>query len=98
MRIGIIGPSNLDSLKEINKNADKIIKKLSEIIADSGNEIVVTPDKGSVSEFFAKEYLNNHGKKVKFSHPVLEKEINLVHNAAAVLLIKFQRDSAVMRL
>jgi len=74
MRIGIIGPTKLDSLIEINKNAIKIIKDLSKIVAKSGNEIVITPDKGSVSEFFAKEYLNNKGKKVYSIIPLDDKE------------------------
>jgi len=74
MKIGIIGPSDLNSLKGINKNAVKIIQRLSKIIADSGEEIVVTPDNGSVSEFFAKEYLNNKGKKVYSVVPLDDKE------------------------
>lgn len=74
MRIGIIGPTKLNSLEEINKNAVKIIKGLSKLIAESGNEIVVTPDKGSVSEFFAKEYLNQGGKKVYCIVPLEDKE------------------------
>ena len=74
MRIGIIGPTKLNSLEEINKNAVKIIKGLSKLVAESGNEIVVTPDKGSVSEFFAKEYLNQGGKKVYCIVPLEDKE------------------------
>jgi hypothetical protein len=74
MRIGIIGPTKLDSLKEINLYSVKIIKGLSKIIAESGNEIVITPDKGSVSEFFAKEYLNYGGKKVYCIIPLEDKE------------------------
>ena len=56
MRIGIIGPSKL--------REKEIISKLAKIVAESGNEIVVTPDKGSSSEFFAQEYLKSKGKKV----------------------------------
>jgi len=58
MRIGIIGPSSL------NKNFTEIIKGLAKIVAESESEIVVTPDKGSASEFFAQEYLKSRGKKV----------------------------------
>jgi hypothetical protein len=74
MKIGILGPTKLDSLREINKNAVEIIKGLSKIIAKSGNEIVITPDKGSVSEFFAKEYINYGGKKVYCIVPLNDKE------------------------
>lgn len=54
MRIGIIGPSKVGNKNEISK--------LAEIVAYSGNEIVITPDKGSSSEFFAKEYIKKGGK------------------------------------
>lgn len=74
MKIGIIGPTKLSSLEEINKKAIEIIKRLSKIVADSGKEIVITPDKGSVSEFFAKEYLNNGGKKVYSVIPLDDEE------------------------
>lgn len=74
MRIGIIGPTRLDSLLDINRDAVKIIKGLSKIVAESGNEIVITPDKGSVSEFFAEEYLNYGGKKVYSILPLNDKE------------------------
>ena len=58
MRIGIIGPSKL------NENSREIISSLSKIVAESKNEIVVTPDKGSASEFFAQEYIKNGGIKI----------------------------------
>jgi hypothetical protein len=74
MRIGIIGPTKLGSLEEINKDSLKIIKGLSKVIARSGNEIIITPDKGSVSELFAKEYIKNGGKKVYSIIPLEDKE------------------------
>jgi hypothetical protein len=74
MRIGIIGPTKLSSLGEINKNLGNIIKQLSDIVAKSGNDIVVVPDKGSVSELFAKEYIKNGGKKVYSVIPLDDKE------------------------
>lgn len=74
MKIGIIGSSKLSSLADVNKNALVIIKELTKVVADSGNEIVVIPDKGSVSEFFAKEYLNEGGKKVYSVIPLDDKE------------------------
>lgn len=74
MRIGIIGPSKLDSLTDINKDARGIVGKIAELVAKSGNEIVVVPDKGSASEFFALEYLKNKGKKVYEVVPLDDKE------------------------
>ncbi len=64
MKIGIIGPSKL-------KNKE-LISSVAEILI--GYEIVLTPDKGSVSEFFAKEYLKFNGKKVYEVLPLDDKE------------------------
>ena len=72
MRIGIISPSKLEYLKDVNKNAEDILGKIAEMISDS--EIVLTSDKGSVSEFFAKEYLKRKGKKVYVIVPLDDKE------------------------
>lgn len=66
MKIGIIGPSKL-------REKDKI-SKLAKIIAESKYKIVITPDKGSSSEFFAQEYIKNHGKKVYEIVPEDDKE------------------------
>jgi hypothetical protein len=57
MKIGIIGPSKIK-----DSNSKKIIKEIVNRIL--GNEIYITPDKGSTSEFFAQEYINGNGKKV----------------------------------
>ena len=66
IRIGIIGPS---------KTREKeLIEKVAKLVAKSGNEIVVTPDKGSASEFFAQEYLSQKGKKVYSVIPLDDKE------------------------
>ena len=73
MRIGIIGPSKLEYLEEFKDNK-KILEKLAEAVANSGNEIVIVPDKGSVSEFFGKEYIKNKGKKVYEVVPLDDKE------------------------
>ena len=74
MKIGIIGPAKLSSLTDINKNSLIILNEISKNVAKSGNEIVITPDKGSVSEFFAKGYLNQGGKKVYSVIPLDDKE------------------------
>lgn len=66
MKIGIVGPSKIRGKKEI--------LKLAKIVAESENEIVITPDKGSSSEFFAQEYLKNKGKKVYEILPLDDRE------------------------
>ena len=64
MKIGIIGPSKLSYLEDISKKARDIIKGLAKQVAESNDEIVGVPDKGSVSEFFMQEYTNNNGKRI----------------------------------
>ncbi len=66
MKIGIIGPSEI-------REKEKILQ-LAKIIASLEHEIVITPDKGSASEFFAQEYLSNNGKKVLEVVPLDDKE------------------------
>ncbi len=77
MKIGIIGPSKLKFLDEVNPDYMEILKGLSKQVAQSGNEIIVVPDKGSVSEFFAQEYIKNKGKKVYQVVPLDDKEFGL---------------------
>ena len=67
MRIGILGPS-----KSVRNKA--IISKLAKIVADSKYEIVVCADKDSSTEFFAKEYIKNKGKKIYSIVPLDDKE------------------------
>ena len=66
MRIGIIGPSNVRENEKVSE--------LARIISELGHEIVITPDKGSASEFFAQEYLRNNGKKIYEIVPLDDKE------------------------
>lgn len=72
MRIGIIGPSNINKLHEKYEDAKNILDCLIKIVKKY--EIVLTPDKGSVSEYFAQEYLKNNGKKVLEIIPLDDKE------------------------
>jgi hypothetical protein len=74
MRVGIISPSKVSYIEEITKEARKIIRVLAKKLAEEKHEIVVTPDKGSVSELFAQEYLKNKGKKVWEIVPLDDKE------------------------
>jgi len=57
MKIGVIGPSKI-----INKDFKKLIGEIVDSVLD--HEIYITPDKGSSSELFAKEYIKKKGKKV----------------------------------
>ena len=66
MKIGIIGPSKL-------KN-EGLVSRVAELISKLGYEVVLTADEGSVSEFFAKEYLKFGGKKVYSIVPLDDKE------------------------
>ncbi len=77
MKIGIISPSKLSYIEEINKNYIADIKKIVSIVVKKKFEIVITPDKGSVSELFAKEYLNMNGQKVYEVVPLDDKEFGL---------------------
>lgn len=75
MRIGIIGPSKLDYLLDVNKKGIEIVKKIAEKLKDY--EIVITPDKGSISELLALEYKQAGGKKVYEVLPLDDKEFGL---------------------
>jgi len=74
MRIGIIGPSKLKFLEKINKKYEDIILDTARQVANSGKEIVGVPDKGSVTEFFMKSYIDLGGKKVFVLVPLEDKE------------------------
>lgn len=72
MKIGIIGPNKLfeGTLEERKKLIDKIAK----ILAKSGNEIVLTPDKGSLLEYFGEKYLEYEGRKIWLIIPTEDKD------------------------
>ena len=71
MNVGIIGPSKL-------KEKEKVIE-IARIVAQSGSEVVLTPDKGSSSEFFAQEYKKAGGEKVYSVIPIGDKEFGTNH-------------------
>ena len=80
MRIGIIGP-NTRPEQEISEQRikDKLID-VAKIIAKSNFEILLTPDKKSLLEFFGKKYLEFGGKKISILAPMkddAEKYLNL---------------------
>jgi len=65
MKIGIIGPNNIKYLEEINNRAKVILLELAKILAESGNEIIITPEKKSIVEFIGKNYKKFNGCKIK---------------------------------
>ncbi|MCX6748398.1 MAG: hypothetical protein NT076_02235 [Candidatus Pacearchaeota archaeon] len=77
MKIGIIGPSKIEYVEQINRNSKELINEVAEFIAKSKNPIFITPDKGSVSEYFAKKYIEFNGKKVFEIIPLDDKEFGL---------------------
>jgi len=77
MRIGVIGPSKIAYLEEINKNARELLSGIAKKLAEKKIEIVVCPDKGSASEYFAQQYLAAKGKKVFEVIPLDDKEFGL---------------------
>lgn len=72
MKIGIIGPNKLWK-GDLGKRK-KLIDKAAKIIADSGHEIVLTPDKNSILEYFGNKYLEFGGKKISLVIPTKEKD------------------------
>jgi hypothetical protein len=70
MKIGIIGPNKLFE-RDLQKRK-KLIEKTAKIIAESGNQIILTPDKNSLLEYFGKKYLQFGGKKIWLIIPTEE--------------------------
>ena len=72
MKIGIIVPNKLfeGTLEERKKLIDKVAK----IIAKSENEIILTPNKGSLLEYFGEKYIEHKGKKIILIIPTEDKD------------------------
>lgn len=66
MKIGIIGPNRISD--ELVADRKELLFKLAKIVIGSGNEIVLTPDKGCLLEYFGQQYLEFGGKKDLVSH------------------------------
>jgi hypothetical protein len=72
MKIGIIGPN-----KVFDKNLDKVknsLYRLAGVVAKSGREIVLTPDKNSLLEYFGTSYKSFKGKKIWLVIPTEEEK------------------------
>jgi len=72
MKIGIIGPNKLFE-GDLEKRK-QLLDKIAEIIAKSGHEIVLTPDKKSLLEYFGEQYTKHKGKKIWLIIPTEDKE------------------------
>ncbi|MBD3247520.1 hypothetical protein GF378_02775 [Candidatus Pacearchaeota archaeon] len=72
MKIAIIGPSKKERLKEFSDKFEEIIKEIARVVLN--DEIYLTPDRGSVSELLAKEYLENGGTNLKPLIPLEDTE------------------------
>lgn len=70
MKIGIVGPNKIFTGDE-NERKD-LLNKVAEIIVASGNEIVLTPDKDSLLEYFGNKYLQLGGKEISLIIPTSE--------------------------
>jgi len=69
MKIGIIGPNKIDG--DISERK-VMIDKVARIIADSGHEIILTPNKNSLLEYFGQKYIESGGKNVWLVVPLEE--------------------------
>jgi len=72
MKIGIIGPNKIFD-GDLGKRK-KLIDKTAKIIAESGHEILLTPDKDSLLEYFGEKYLEFGGKKIWLIVPTDERD------------------------
>ena len=70
MKIGIIGPNKIYS-GDINERK-MLLDKVAQIISKSENEIILTPDKDSLLEYFGKKYIEFDGKKISLIIPTSE--------------------------
>lgn len=70
MKIGIVGPNKIYSGDE--KQRKELLDEVAKIIVTSGNEIILTPDKGSLLEYFGNKYLELDGKNLSLVIPTKE--------------------------
>ncbi len=77
MKIGIIGPSKFNDLEQVNPSAKQMITDVVGYL--TGHQIFLTPDIGSVSEFFAQTYLDQGGEKLNSVLPLDDKEFGVDH-------------------
>ncbi|MFC1728370.1 hypothetical protein ACFLZ7_02815 [Nanoarchaeota archaeon] len=82
MRIGILGPTDYESISEVigvsQEEVDRILDETAKYVAEIGAEIVVVPD-GGTSSRFAKAYKEHGGKKVIGIIPRKDPEYGIKH-------------------
>jgi len=70
MKIGIIGPNKIFNCDESDRKL--LLNEVAKIIAISENEIILTPDKDSLLEYFGIKYLELGGKNISLIIPTSE--------------------------
>ena len=70
MNIGIVGPNKIYSGSENERKI--LLDEVAKIIVASGNEIILTPDKGSLLEYFGNRCLELGGKNLSLVIPTEE--------------------------
>ncbi|MBN1386303.1 hypothetical protein JW968_05015 [Candidatus Woesearchaeota archaeon] len=81
MKLAIIGPTDVKHFCDLLQRdefeyLDKI-EKIAKYVAQNGFEIVIVPHKDSVSEFFAKIYVDEKGRKVHGIYPLKDSEFGI---------------------
>jgi len=70
MKIGIIGPNKIYDA-DIDERK-RLLISVAKTIVKSHNEIVLTPDKDSLLEYFGSQYLKSGGTKIRLVIPTKE--------------------------
>lgn len=70
MNIGIVGPNKIYGGNENKRKA--LLDEVAQIVAASGNGIILTPDKGSLLEYFGNKYLELGGDNLSLVIPTDE--------------------------
>lgn len=81
MKIGILGPTNIRAfcsrlgIEEFEYLAK--VEKIAAYLASNMFEIVIVPHRNSLSEYFARVYMDNKGKKVHGVYPEQDMEFGV---------------------
>jgi len=70
MKIGIVGPNRI--FRGSKDDRKKLLDQIAKIIVASDNDIVLTPDKDSLLEYFGEKYLEFGGKDLSLIIPTSE--------------------------
>jgi hypothetical protein len=72
MKIGIIGPNKSYSSDLSTEDRKNLLSKVAKIIAGTNNDIVLTPNKDSLLEYFGIRYKHSKGQKIWLVLPTEE--------------------------